>query len=180
MQDKATGNLLNTKSFSTIVQILKIIDQKRPEIKQVVIDDSNYVMSFSNMDKLDETGYKKFTQMAKEFYTILETATDLRDDLKIFVFAHDENTGDAMNPQRKFKTIGKLLDSSINIDGLFTHILFTHVSRDDDGEQSTYQFVTQSDGTTTAKTPMGCFEDRLIPNDLQYVVNKLDEYSEGE
>lgn len=178
LTDKEKGNLLNTAKFNNIVTILKHIDQKRPEIKQVVIDDSNYVMAFSNMDKIDETGYKKFTQMAKEFYDILSTASELREDLKVFVFAHDENIGDALNPKRKFKTVGKLLDNAISIEGLFTYVLFTRVQRDEESGKTSYGFETQNDGSTTAKTPMGCFEDAIIPNDLQYVVDKINEYND--
>jgi hypothetical protein len=175
---KETGNLLNTSKSSNIVQVLKYIDQKRPEIKQIIIDDSNYIMSFSNMDKIDEVGFKKFTEMAKEFYNILATASDLRDDLKVFMFAHDENIGDVLNPKRKFKTIGRLLDNSISIEGLFTYIMFTRVTRDDESGKTLYQFETQNDGSTTAKTPMDCFKDELIPNDLQFVVDAINAYNE--
>lgn len=73
----------------------------------------------------------------------------------------------------------KLLDNAINIEGLFTYVLFTHVEFDEDTQRGTYSFVTNNDGTTTAKTPMDCFVDRLIPNDLQFVVDKINEYNEG-
>jgi len=105
--DKEKGNLLNTSKSGNIVQVLKYIDQKRPDIKQVILDDAGYVMAFSNMDKINDKGYGRFTEMASEFYNILSTASDLREDLKIFVFGHEENVGDVLNPQRKFKTIGK-------------------------------------------------------------------------
>ncbi len=177
---KDGGNMYAGHKSDNIVKVLQHINKDRPEIKQVIIDDSDYVMSFSNMDKLQDKGFDKFTIMAKEFYTILNVAANLREDLKVFVFAHDENTGDALNPKRKFKTIGKLLDNSINLEGLFTYVLFTDVTRDENSGKSEYQFVTNNDGTTTAKTPMGCFEETLIPNDLQYVVQKINEYNEGE
>lgn len=65
----------------------------------------------------------------------------------------------------------------ITVEGLFTYVFFTQVNRDENG-QFNYKLITQSDGTTTAKTPMGCFEDLLIDNDLQYICNKIDEYNE--
>ena len=135
-------------------------------------------MAFSNMDKIDETGFKKFTEMAKEFYNILSTASELREDLKVFIFGHEENIGDVLNPKRKFKTIGKLLDSAISIEGLFTYVLFTKVIRDEESGKTMYMFETQNDGTTTAKTPMDCFKDELIPNDLQLIVDAINAYNE--
>ena len=65
----------------------------------------------------------------------------------------------------------------ITVEGLFTYVLFTAIEKDVDGN-TTYKFITQSDGTTTAKTPMGCFNDRLIDNDLQYVIDSIDKYNE--
>jgi len=64
----------------------------------------------------------------------------------------------------------------ITVEGLFTYVLFTTRVKDDEGVMH-YKFITQSDGTTTAKTPMGCFEDMLIDNDLAEVFSKMDEYN---
>ena len=72
-----------------------------------------------------------------------------------------------------------MLDSVITLEGLFTYVLFTRVVKDEsDGVQ--YRFLTNSDGTCTAKSPMGLFEDLLIDNDLDYVIKKIQEYNEGE
>jgi hypothetical protein len=133
-------------------------------------------MAFEAMDRSAEKGYEKFTQMASNFYSVLKNAMNLRDDLKVFVLTHAENIGDAINPSYKIKTIGKMIDSMITVEGLFTYVFFTEVSRDDNNNPS-YKFITQSDGTTTAKTPMGCFDSVLIDNDLQYVCDKIDEYN---
>jgi hypothetical protein len=116
--------------------------------------------------------------MAKEFFDVVHKASTLREDLKIIFFAHEENVGDSLNPQRKFKTVGKLLDNAITIEGLFTYVFFTKVTYDTDNNKSTYQFETNSDGTTTAKSPMGCFDEMYIDNDLQYVIEKIKEYNE--
>ena len=64
----------------------------------------------------------------------------------------------------------------ITIEGLFTYVLFTVRTKNDDGEME-YKFVTHSDGTTTAKTPMGCFEDKYIDNDLAFVFEQIDKYN---
>lgn len=176
---KTGGNMYSTPSGPNIIKVLTHISKDRPEIKQVVIDDSNYIMAFDNMARAKEVGYGKFVEMAKNFFEVVTAGSTLRDDLKIFFFAHDEDSGTDMYPKRKFKTVGKLLDNAINIEGLFTYVLFTHVEFDEDTQRGTYSFVTNNDGTTTAKTPMDCFADRLVPNDLQFVVDKINEYNEG-
>lgn len=173
---KETGNLYNESRSSLIVKALEYVDKNRPEIKQVIIDDSNYSMAFNNMDRAKEKGFDKFTEMAIDFYTILKTGSSLRDDLKVFLFAHEENEGDALNPKRKFKTTGKLLDKAIGIEGLATYVLFTDVREGEDGKLE-YKFATQNDGTTTAKTPMGCFDEMYIDNDLALVMDAIDEYN---
>lgn len=135
-------------------------------------------MAFEAMDRSAEKGYEKFTQMASNFYSVLKNSMNLRDDLKVFVLTHSENVGDVLNPSYKIKTIGKMIDSMITVEGLFTYVFFTDVERDESG-MSHYKLITQSDGTTTAKTPMDCFEDLKIDNDLQYICDKIDEYNAG-
>lgn len=67
----------------------------------------------------------------------------------------------------------------ITVEGLFTYVLFTSLLKDNDGNIQ-YKFMTQTDGTTTAKSPMGCFDSLYIDNDLQEIINKMDLYNEGE
>jgi len=114
--------------------------------------------------------------MAGNFYSVLKEAMVMRDNLKVCVLTHAENIGDALNPNYKIKTIGKMIDTMITVEGLFTYVLFTVITKDTEGNID-HKFVTQSDGTTTAKTPMGCFSDLYIDNDLQYVIDKINEYN---
>lgn len=114
--------------------------------------------------------------MAQHFYSVLKDAMDMRDDMKVFILTHSENIGDALNPSYKIKTIGKMIDNMITIEGLFTYVLFTARLKNEDGIVE-YKFVTQSDGTTTAKTPMGCFEQMFIDNDLKFVFDSIDKYN---
>lgn len=100
----------------------------------------------------------------------------LRDDLFVCVLTHSENTGDNITPYFKIKTIGKLLDSTITLEGLFTYVLFTKIIKNEHDEVE-YKFLTNSDGTCTAKSPMGLFP-KYIDNDLNLVVNSIKEYNE--
>ena len=173
---KYEGNLYNTASVDKIAQVLRVIDKTMPHIKYVLIDDSQYLMSFEAMERAQEKSYEKFTQIAQHFYSVLKEAMDMREDLKVFILTHSENTGDVLNPSYKIKTVGKMIDNMITIEGLFTYVLFTVRTKNDDGEME-YKFVTQSDGTTTEKTPMGCFADKYIDNDLAFVFEQIDKYN---
>lgn len=70
----------------------------------------------------------------------------------------------------------KMLDSVITLEGLFTYVFFTRLVTDDDNKMQ-YRFITNSDGTCTAKSPMGLFEDTFIDNDLKLVIERIKEYN---
>lgn len=174
-----SGNFFTTANVDNISKLMKLVSTKRPEIKTIIIDDFQYIQAFESMERVDEKGYGKFTDMAKHAYEVLKQGKELRDDLTVCILTHSENTGDNLNPYYKIKTLGKLLDSVITLEGLFTYVLFTKVVRENESEIS-YKFITNGDGTCTAKSPIGLFEDRLIDNDLDFVIKAIKEYNEGE
>lgn len=169
------ANYISTDVAATIVQALKYISDNRPEIKYVIIDDLQYLMSFEFMAKAKEKGFEKFTDIGKNTFDVLNVSRQLRDDLIIFAIYHEESTSENFNPKRKIKTIGKLLDDKITLEGLFTIVFFTEVKIEED-QKPHYYFVTQTDGVTTAKSPRGMFDELLIPNDLSLVSAKINEY----
>lgn len=173
---KVSGNFYTTSDINKMKQMMAVVDKKLPYIKTLIIDDYQYLQAFEAMQRVDEKGYGKFTDMAKHAYEALKSAMDLREDLYVCVLTHSENTGDNINPYYKIKTQGKMLDSVITLEGLFTYVLFTRVVMDENNKAS-YKFVTNSDSTCTAKTPMGLFEDLLIDNDLATVIEKIKEYN---
>lgn len=111
---------------------------------------------------------------------MMKTALNLRDDLKVIVISHIENAGDAMNPQYKLKTTGKMLDSTINVDGLFTYLLYTEIVENAEGDMEHVFRTNTIKGEDTCKTPLGCFKDLYIPNNLQLVVDAIDRYNNGD
>jgi len=104
---KWTGNLYNTSNVDKIAQVLQIIDKTMPHIEQVIMDDSQYLMSFEAMERAQEKGFEKFTQIAQHFYSVLKGGMNMRDNLKVFILTHSENIGDLINPSHKIKTMGK-------------------------------------------------------------------------
>lgn len=173
------GNFIISHDADTIVKVLKFISESRPDVKQIIIDDFQYLMSTEFMNRSNEQGWQKFTDIAKHVWDVINTAKSLRDDLKVFFLTHDEFILENYEPKRKIKTIGKLLDDKVTLEGLFTIVLFTDVSKNKDSKLLDYRFITQNDGTTTCKSPKGMFEELTIPNDLSFVLSKIDEYYEG-
>lgn len=111
---------------------------------------------------------------------MLTTARRLRSDLKVFYITHSESVEDDGHiVGYKIKTIGKALDNQIVMEGLFTICLYTHVDEDKDGTPI-YNFVTNRFRNIPAKSPMGMFDETLIPNDLKNVCDIIDAYYDEE
>ncbi len=161
---------------NTITQQLLKISEGQPHIKNIIIEDSNYIMGFNMISKATETGFTKFTIMARDIVELFRTARKLRSDLKVFYFTHPETIEDGGEIiGYKIKTAGKLIDNQIVLEGLLTVCLYTHVEESRDGS-ITYNFVTNRFRKYPAKSPDGMFADTKIPNNLQEVVNAIDEY----
>lgn len=140
---------------------------KNSSVNTFVIDDSQYLMAFDSFDRAKETGYGKFTDMAVSFEKLVEFCANDIDDNKTVYFLHHCETTDA--GKQKAKTIGKMLDNQLTLEGLFLIVLFCVT----DGQS--HKFITQSDGTTTAKSPMEMF-DIEIDNDLKFVDEQIRKY----
>jgi len=173
-KDGKTGNYFKTKDYAAVIQMLKHVNVNRPDIKNIVTDDYNYIGAFEYFKRASESGFGKFAEIGQHIANPLIEASTLRDDLKVFIINHDETITEDYKPLRKMKTIGKLVDNSLTMEGLFTIVLFTEVKVDKDGKRD-YGFITNSDGSTTAKSPEDMFED-FIPNDLGFVAKKIDDY----
>lgn len=165
------GNYLETSDYKAVCTALQFINDKRPEIKNIIIDDAGYLMSFMFMEKADEKGYDKFSDIAKAGWEPVNLARKLRSDLNV-VFTYHEVEDSGVS---KIKTSGKMLDNHITMEGLFTVVLFARPSVNDKGE-TVYRFQTNSSGDTTAKSPRGMFQEQYIPNDLSYVIKTSNEY----
>ena len=132
-----------------------------------VIDDANYLMAFQNFALASVKGYDKFTTMAVNFEQLLEASNATDEDTVTYYLMHPEYDADG---RMKPKSIGKMLDSQLCIEGMFPIVLVAQ--RMEDG----YKFVTQTDGTTPAKSPMEMFPDVIIDNDLKMVDSAIREY----
>ena len=169
-------NYKEVDDANEITRLLKTISEKAPHIKNIIIEDSNYIMGFNLVSKATEIGFTKFTIMARDMVELLREARRLRDDLKVFYFSHPETIEDGGEiVGYKIKTAGKMIDNQIVLEGLLTVCLYTHVEENKDGSM-TYSFITNRFKKYPAKSPDGMFEEVKIPNNLSYVCEKLDEY----
>ena len=159
-----------------ITRLLKNISEKAPHIKNIIIEDSNYIMGFAIVSKATEVGYTKFSIMARDMVELFRESRKLRDNLKVFYFSHPETIEDGGEIiGYKIKTAGKLIDNQIVLEGLFTVCLYTNVEDNKDGSV-TYSLLTNRYRKYPAKSPDGMFADTKIPNNLQTVVDTIDEY----
>ena len=143
-------------------------DLKRNTMNCYVIDDAGLAMAFYLFNKVNETGYWKFTQVAKDFYDLVQTAiNETSDDTIVYFLMHTERSEDGAKV--KMKTAGKMIDNQLTLESLFSIVLYGVT----DGKR--HYFVTQSDGVTTAKSPVGMFPLE-IDNDLKAVDTAIREY----
>ena len=152
----------STNDYLTITNLL-------PQIKQpsIVIDDATYLMVDEFMRYAQTKGYEKYNIMAQNFFNLLEAARALPENRIIYFLAHIETSDDG---REHFKTIGRMLDNYVTVEGKFTVVLKTVVK---DGH---YFFSTHNNGQDTVKSPIGMFEEDLIDNDLAAVDRIIREY----
>lgn len=141
---------------------------RNAELKRYVIDDSQYIMANEFFDRANEKGYDKFTDIGSTFRNLVHLVNnELPDDVIVYFLHHpelDTNTG-----KQKAKTIGRMLDEKLTLEGCFDIVLFARTNG------AEHWFDTQSSGMDTAKSPEDMFDAR-IPNDLALVDAKIREY----
>lgn len=158
------GNIkpYNSDKYTEIMSAIK-----QTYRKSIVIDDATYLMVNEFMRTAKQTGYQKYTDMACSFNGLIEFCSALPDDKIVYFMGHSDQADDG---REHFKTIGKMLDNYVTVEGRFTIVLKTVVQ---DGR---YMFSTQNNGQDTVKSPIGLFSDTLIDNDLKAVDLAIREY----
>ena len=154
--------VVNGAGYGTILKSLS-----NPKLKAYAIDDSQYLLAFEFFDRAQETGYGKFTELALNFRNLIQfVIMNTPPDVIVYFLHHTERRDDGV---LKAKTIGKMLDEKLTVEGLFSIVLLCQARQDK------HVFVTQSSGISTAKSPMDMFPGE-IDNDLKYVDAAIREY----
>ena len=157
-----------TPSFEKMTQdVLKAMDATKKKV--IVIDDAQYIMSFQYMRRIKENGWDKWNDIQGDFFNIIKACDYMPEDVIVYFLSHLQRDDEG---HEKIKTMGKMLDEKITIEGLFTTVLKTAVK---DGQ---YFFLTQNSGLDTVKSPIGMFPTYAIENDLKYVDTKIRNYYE--
>ena len=159
---KADGNIIQTDDATLIEKILRHTSQD-----VTVIDDFQYILANEYMRRTAETGYQKFTDIGKSAWSLLKAASELAEHRRVYILSHT-STDDSGHT--KIKTIGKMLDEKITLEGMVTIVLRTMVR---DGQ---YTFSTQNNGSDTTKSPLNMFADQFIGNDFAAVDAAICDY----
>lgn len=154
------GNVYVTDDSAKIVNAMG--KSKKPII---IIDDFQYIMANEFMRRVTDneqgnSAFAKYNEIARKAWDIFTQAQSLSDDKRVYILSHTETTETG---KTKIKTIGKLLDEKIVLEGLVTIVLRTLRIND------AYIFATQNSGSDTTKSPLGLFDDEHIENDLAAV-----------
>lgn len=162
-RDGGKAMLIKDANYDLIMKVLR-----NPTLNCYIIDDSQFLMAHELFNRCHENGYGKFTDMAKHFYDLLNWINhNVPEDVNVY-FLHHTEMGDDGN--LKLKTCGKMLDEKYPIEGVVNIILQTEV------DQNGFHFRTKTRGNDVVKTPLGMFEDELIPNDIMLVDKTIREY----
>lgn len=148
-------------------QIIKVMNKCTRPI--IIIDDLQYIMANEYMRRAQETGFNKFTEIGKKTWDIFNAASALADDKRVYLLSHTEE-GDS--GKTKIKTIGKMLDEKITLEGMVTVCLQTAIINEQ------FVFMTKNNGQNTVKSPIGLFESECIENDLNAVDQAICAYYE--
>ena len=155
--------IANVGDYNRIRKLLK-----KTQSPSIVIDDCTYLIVNEYMSNADVKGYDKYTNMAKNFWELLNFCiNELPDDKIVYLLGHTEKGEDG---REHFKTVGKMLDNTVVCEGYCTVVLKTVV------EDGHYYFTTHNNGYDTVKTPLGMFEEDRIDNDLKAVDVRMREF----
>ena len=180
LYNKENKNLFQRESYTDIISLIQNISDKATNVKNIILDDFIYVMRKEYFSRARETGYNKYTELAQHFQQIISTCEKLREDLNVFMILHSEDIqSDKTTTGYKVSTVGNPVDNCYNPLEVVPMVLYSSVKYDDKGNTQ-YGFYTHrcKEGVVEipAKTPDEMFDEDFIPNDLGYVVKKMNEY----
>lgn len=160
--ENKSGNVIVSRDYDSV---RKWILNTRRDV--VIVDDFQYLMFGEMMDRANDTGFQKFTDMASHVWSLINDVTNDAKNKRVYFLSHTETADDG---KTRMKTVGKLLSEKLTVEGLFTIVLRTRVFN------GTYQFTTQNNGNDTVKSPIGLFETSEIDNDLAAIDAAIVEY----
>lgn len=174
----------NIRKVSKAAEIIGSMTAKMndPKVKNIIIDDVGFTMLEEYFEKASITGYTKFSEMANNLQKIIKHAKDVvPEDKTVVLIFHSEKSD---NNAFKIKLVGKMIDDKYNPLSIVSICIFTEVAFNKD-KQPMYNFVVNrsinDEGIVIpAKSPEGMFTETTIPNDLNYVIDCMHAYYNGD
>lgn len=139
-------------------------------IKTAVVDDFGYIMTNMFMRGHGSGDqFKLYNQIGDTVWNFINyiQSSAVAPDAIVYLLMHEDVNEDGTN---KLRTIGKLLDQKVCIEGMATVVLHAIIKGD------RHVFETQSNGNSLAKSPEGMFPDTEIENDLKAVDAAIRDY----
>ena len=175
-----TGNYFASTVAYDIIRVISYINENRPDIKNVVLDDFQYIMAEEFMEKALKAGFEKFNKMAKNAYDVINAGINMKEEVNFVILTHSDSKETSFETTYKMKTIGNMLDNKVTLEGLFTVVLYAKQTWNEKEKKVSKHFVTNYDGQYPAKSPVGMFESTYILNDLGLVLDAVQKYNHGE
>lgn len=174
-----TGNLLMSNNPQAIIKTIEYFLKNKPEIKNYVIDDLNYMMQDYYMLNSKKKGYDVFKDIGFDLSEIFRVSDLIDSESKNFIaLGHYEAVEEGGVVKYKLKTVGNMVNQYITPEGKFEIVLIGRSVYDNSTGVAKKEFVTNYDGVYNAKSPIGMFKEKYAPNDLGYIVEKINEYND--
>lgn len=178
--ENKSGNILFSDDSTVILQCMRYVNDKRPEIKNLVIEDTNLSSSKTFFNRFQESGWEKWNDIGGQLGQMILFKDQLRSDLNaIYIFHTETVEGDLGEMETKVKTLGKLVDSYLDIPSKFTIVLHAMKKFNVIKNKNERVFYTNDLAGSPAKSPYGMFENSTITNDIGLVLDKIKEYEES-
>ena len=175
------GNFHMTNKIAKLPPIMKAVNEKRPEIKYLVIEDVTHFFNAHTLGdafRKDTDTWGRWGAFGAAVFQALFDKT-YRDDLWIILMCHPESYMTPHGERLKIKSPGTLLEREVDIPSYFTNLLYTKVDPIDPSDpkpaSERYKFITNDDGYAPAKSMIDAFEELYIPNDIYAVITRLTE-----
>lgn len=171
------GNYYQSDEYTKLHKVINIVDRKN-DVKYLVVDDINYLLGQDTMAMATTASREKYSVFAYNYNSILHRLMSMRDDIQVIIISHlmkEEETGFV-----KMISNSKMLDKSINIDGLFNYIIYAERLVDDLDNSVQYKFRTRTNGYDTCRSTAGCFKELYIEPNIKACIDRINAFENGD
>jgi hypothetical protein len=175
------GNRIISNDAKVVAQAIAMVGDPASPFKNIVLDDMNYMSQDYYMKNALKGGWDTPKQIGYNMGLVFDAINGVPESKNIICLAHYEEykdkNGDSIS--YRYKSTGNMVDQYICPEGKFEIVLYGRARYDEKEKKSIREFVTNDDGVYPSKSPVGMF-DLYIPNDLGFVVNRIEAYYNGD